>query len=203
MGAQGDRIFAAIQEKGWPDPWATFGECMCWEAAYSVQLKKAIEDARKDQDEGTLAAVEALFSVKLANLAKTRRLLDDVLGEYEANGMWLELNARAGRLDIEDVSERWARGPAEHPFPIAVKSLQFNWTYMKDHGVRAFYEMTAQYVDGLTENTHRWHSAWRDELNSGLVDRVTMMECDLASEEAPMHCNVCNKTIAALLFLDG
>lgn len=37
---------------------------------------------------------------------------------------------------------------------------------------------------------------------SGVIDRVTTVECDLASEEAPMHCDICKKTITALLYLD-
>jgi hypothetical protein len=35
MGAQGDRIFTAIKERGFPDPRATFGEYLSWEAAYA------------------------------------------------------------------------------------------------------------------------------------------------------------------------
>lgn len=203
MGRQGDRILRAVEERGFPDPWATFGECMSWESAYAVQLKQAIEVARKDGDEQTRAAVDALFTVKDANLTKARRLLADVLREYDSNGMWSELAERVDRLDIDDVSERWAQGLVTHPFPIALRSLQFNWTYMKEHGVRAFYEMTAKYVDDLRANNRRWREAWQAEARTGVLDRVTTVECDLASEEAPMHCDICKKTITALLYLDG
>jgi hypothetical protein len=203
MGAQGDRIFAAIKEKGFPDPWATFGECMSWESAYAVQLKQAIDLARKKQDKQTNAAVDALFTLKDANLRKARRLLADVLTEYDHTGMWAKLDTRARELDISDVSERWARGLVEHPYPIALNSLQFNWTYMKDHGVRAFYEMTARYVDDLRTNTERWRDAWDEEASTGIIDRISTVECDLASEEAPMHCDICKKTITALLYLHG
>ncbi|MFA1548855.1 hypothetical protein [Actinomadura chokoriensis] len=201
MGTQGDRIFAAIKERGFPDPWATFGECMSWEAAYAVQLKQAIDTARKEQDEQAYAAVAGLFTVKKGNLAKARRLLDDVLADYDHSGKWAELDGKARQLDIDDVSERWARGLVEHPFPIALRSLQFNWQYMKEHGVRAFYEMTARYVDDLRSNSQRWRDAWAEEADTGVIDRVTTVECDLASEEAPMHCDICKKTITALLYL--
>ncbi|MDF5752958.1 hypothetical protein [Spongiactinospora sp. TRM90649] len=146
---------------------------MCWEAAYAVQLKQAIDAARKNQDEVTLASVAALFAVKDANLKKARRLLEQVLIDHDRKGMWSDLDKRAARLDIEDVSERWARGLVEHPFPIALRSLRFNWTYMKEHGVRAFYEMTTRYVDHLSDNTARWLGAWEQEISSGIVDRVT------------------------------
>lgn len=74
---------------------------------------------------------------------------------------------------------------------------------MKENGVRAFYEMTERYVDDLRANTRRWHDAWTKEIATGIIDRLTSVECDLASEEAPMHCDVCKKTITALLYLDG
>ncbi|MEU8344912.1 hypothetical protein AB0C74_24700 [Spirillospora sp. NPDC048832] len=202
MGVQGDRIFAAIKQKGFPDPWSAFGECLSWESAYAVQLKQAIDQARKGPDAQLNLSVSELFASKTRNLVNARRLLDDVLIEYDKNGMWQVLDERAARLDIDDVSERWARGLVEHPFPIALLSLQFNWHYMKEHGVRAFYEMTARYVDGLTANTHRWADAWATEAATGVIDRVTTVECDLASEEAPMHCDICKKTITALLYLD-
>ncbi|MFD0857222.1 hypothetical protein ACFQ07_33775 [Actinomadura adrarensis] len=202
MGVQGDRIFAAIKERGFPDPWAAFGECLSWESAYAVQLKQAIDQARKTPDEQLSPTVSELFASKIRNLVNARKLLDDVLIEYDQNGMWQLLDERAARLDIEDVSERWARALVEHPFPIALLSLQFNWRYMKAHGVRAFYEMTARYVDDLAANTHRWVDAWTAEEATGVIDRVTTVECDLASEEAPMHCDICKKTITALLFLD-
>jgi hypothetical protein len=202
MGVQGDRIFAAIEQRGFPDPWSTFGECLSWESAYAVQLKQAIDQARKGANTQLGQDVSGLFQRKSANLANARKLLDDVLIEYDRNGMWQVLDERAAHLDIDDVSERWARGLVEHPFPIALLSLQFNWRYMKEHGVRAFYEMTAHYVDDLAANTDRWAQAWAAEEATGTIDRVTTVECDLASEEAPMHCDICKKTITALLYLD-
>ncbi|MBG6093840.1 hypothetical protein [Actinomadura viridis] len=202
MGVQGDRIFAAIQQRGFPDPWSAFGECLSWESAYAVQLKQAIDQARKGPDEPLARAVSDLFAKKTANLANARKLLDDVLTEYDQNGMWQVLDERAARLDIDDVSERWAHGLVEHPFPIALLSLQFNWRYMKEHGVRAFYEMTSRYIDDLSAGNRRWGDAWAAEAATGIIDRVTTVECDLASEEAPMHCDICKKTITALLYLD-
>ncbi|MFI0479534.1 hypothetical protein [Actinomadura sp. 9N215] len=178
MGVQGDRVFAAIKEKGFPD-------------------------ARKDPDDLLRETVSDLFEKKAANLATARRLLAEALTQYDQNGMWRVLDERAALLDIDDVSERWARGLVEHPFPISLLSLQFNWRYMKEHGVRAFYEMTARYVDELSANTRRWFDAWAAEAATGVVDRVTTVECDLASEEAPMHCDICKKTITALLYLNG
>jgi hypothetical protein len=62
--------------------------------------------------------------------------------------------------------------------------------------------MTAHYVDDLAANTDRWAQAWAAEEATGTIDRVTTVECDLASEEAPMHCDICKKTITALLYLD-
>jgi hypothetical protein len=126
-----------------------------------------------------------------------------VLADYDASGMWSTLDERAARLDVADVLETWARTQALHPFPVVLRSLEFNWGYMKAHGVRAFYEMTRGYVSRLQDNTARRHEAWDRETATGVVDRITSIECDLASIEAPMHCDVCKKTITALLYLDG
>ncbi|WP_433228294.1 hypothetical protein [Actinomadura formosensis] len=73
---------------------------------------------------------------------------------------------------------------------------------MKEHGVRAFYEMTARYVDDLAANTRRWADAWTAEAATSVIDRVTTVECDLVFEEAPTHCNIWKKTITTLLYLD-
>lgn len=72
--------------------------------------------------------------------------------------MWRRLDERASRLDIDDVSERWAQGLVEHPFP----------------------------------------SRCSPSSSTG----ATTVECDLASEEAPMHCDICTKAITALLYLE-
>jgi hypothetical protein len=74
---------------------------------------------------------------------------------------------------------------------------------MKQHGVRAFYEMTLRYLDDLQANITTWQDAWTRELQTGIIDRLVMLDCELVGLEAPMHCGICKKTIAALLFLDG
>ncbi|WP_067475575.1 hypothetical protein [Actinomadura hibisca] len=202
MGQQGDRVFAAVEQRGYPDPWSRFGEQLSWESAYAVQIKTAIDAARKDTGAQAAEHIGGLFAAKAQNLAAARDLLADALSEYDRTGMWELLDERAARLNIDDVSERWAVGLAHHPFPIALRSLQFNWRYMKDNGVRAFYEMTTGYLDALMASHRRWADAWEGEAATGVVDRVTTVECDLTSEEAPMHCDICQKTITALLYLD-
>src|SRR5690606_6611837 len=157
MGVPGDRIFAAIKQRGFPAPWSAFGECLSWESAYAVQLKQAIDLARKGSDEQLDLDISELFARKAGNLANARKLLDDVLIEYDRSGMWQVLDERAARLDIDD----------------------------------------------LAANTRRWADAWTAETTTGVIDRVTTVECDLASEEAPMHCDICKKSITALLYLDA
>ncbi|WP_329519446.1 hypothetical protein [Spirillospora sp. NBC_01491] len=203
MGVQGDRILTALADKGFPDPWNAFGEHLSWEAAYAVQLKTAIDAARKEPGGPDAEEALTLFDRKAANLDAAGTLLATVTAEYDASGMWAVLDERASRLDVADVSERWAQGLVHHPFPIALRSLEFNWGYMQEHGVRAFYEMTARYVADLAENTTRWRAAFEAERATGVIDRITTVEADLASEEAPMHCDICKKTITALLYLDG
>lgn len=203
MGVQGDRIFAAIREVGdSPEPWASFGDRMCWEAAHSAHVKDAIKNAQAS-GYADVASVDEAFDQKETNLRHTRKILANAIEDYDTGGRWAVLDERAQRLDIDDVSEAWAVAPVEHPFPIARESLRFNWRYMKTHGVRAFYEMTATYIDGLIENTQQWRAAWEREAATGEPERLTTVQCDLVSVEAPMHCDICRKTMAALLYLDG
>lgn len=200
MGVQGDAIFVAVAERGFPEPWLEFGDRLCWEAVHSTHAKHAIDIARAD-GHASAGGVHDALARKRDNLEHAAKLLDDVLVDYDRTGEWPRLDERAIRLDIADVSERWARGLVAHPFPITLKSLQFNWGYMKEHGVRAFYEMTRDYIADLLANTDRWQAAWDTEIRTGMVDRLTTIECDLASIEAPMHCDVCKKTISTVMYL--
>jgi hypothetical protein len=202
MGTQGDRIFQVTAERGFPDPWLSFGDSLCDEAALSTELTRAIGNARKEPSDRNRSEVARVFEAKEANLRRCAGILDQVLADYDASGMWNVLDERAGRLDVADVLETWGRTQALHPFPVVLKSLEFNWGFMKTHGVRSFYEMTRGYVSRLQENTGRWSAAWQSEVETGVVDRITSIECDLASIEAPMHCDVCKKTVTALLYLD-
>lgn len=155
------------------------------------------------ENRGCVGPCWSLVQLQVAkNLRRCAGILDQVLGDYDASGTWTVLDQRAGRLDIADVLETWGRTQALHPFPVVLKSLEFKWGFMKEHGIREFCEMTCGYVSRLQENTERWHEAWRGEAETGVVDRITSIECDLASIEAPMHCDVCRKTITALLYLD-
>lgn len=121
---------------------------------HSTRAKDAIDTARAD-GYASAGAVDDALARKRDNLEHAGKLLDDVLVEYDQTGRWARLDERATRLDIADISERWARGLVAHPFPIALESLRFNWGYMKEHGVRAFYEMTRDYLADLLANTDR------------------------------------------------
>ncbi|MGH3430715.1 MAG: hypothetical protein ACRDQZ_24640 [Mycobacteriales bacterium] len=202
MGRQGNRIFQVTAERGFPDPWLSFGDCLCDESRLSTEVKQAIETSRKEATSENRERVQRLFDAKAANLVKAAEILETVLVDYDSRGEWERLDQRAARLDIDDVAERWSEDVAFHPFPIVVESLKFNWTYMKENGVRAFYEMTTGYIRNLQGNTNRWRTAWNEEVATGVIDRLTTIVCDLASIEAPMHCDVCKKTITALIYLE-
>ncbi|GAA4081241.1 hypothetical protein GCM10022214_45030 [Actinomadura miaoliensis] len=58
-------------------------------------------------------------------------------GRPRPDGHVAALDDRAAKPDIVEVSERWGRGLAEHPSPIALMWLRFKWRHMKQHGVRA------------------------------------------------------------------
>jgi hypothetical protein len=97
------------------------------------------------------AEVTRIFQEKKANLRRGARILEQVVTDYDESGMWAVLDQRAGRLDVADVVETWSRTQALHPFPVVLRSLAFNLGYMKEQGVRAFYEMTQGYILQLQE----------------------------------------------------
>ncbi|WP_202124359.1 hypothetical protein [Actinomadura physcomitrii] len=87
MGVQAERVFTAIAERGYPDPWAAFGDHLSWEAALSVQLKDRIDAARKEPGGPAAGEALALFERKAANLEAADALLATATAEYDASGM--------------------------------------------------------------------------------------------------------------------
>lgn len=112
MGTQGDRIFQTTAERGFPDPWLSFGDSLCDEAALSTELTRAITKARKEPADGTRAAVMRVFQAKEANLQRCAGILDQVLSDYDASGMWQVLDERAKKLDVQDY---WRHGAGLRP----------------------------------------------------------------------------------------
>lgn len=98
MGTQGDRIFQVTAERGFPDPWLSFGDSLCDEAALSTELTRAIGNARKESSDRNRSEVARVFEAKEANLRRCAGILDQVLADYDASGMWNVLDERAGRL---------------------------------------------------------------------------------------------------------
>lgn len=153
MGTQGDRIFQITAERGFPDPWLSFGDALCDEARYATEAMRLIAVARKDATPANQDAVRAQLQKKADNIQHCADILTQVRHDYDQTGMWEQLDDKARRLDIADVLGTWARTQELHPYPMVLKSLEFNWTYMKEHGVKAFYEMTSEYVGKLIQNT--------------------------------------------------
>lgn len=95
MGTQGDRIFEVTAERGFPDPWLSFGDSLCDEAALSTELTRAISKARKEPTGEARTEAARVFQAKKANLRRCAGILDQVLGDYDAQGMWTVLDERA------------------------------------------------------------------------------------------------------------
>ena len=70
MGTQGDRIFQVTAERGFPDPWLSFGDSLCDEAALSTELTRAIGNARKEPSDRNRSEVARVFEAKEANLRR-------------------------------------------------------------------------------------------------------------------------------------
>lgn len=201
MGIQAENIAAAVRLNGIPEPWRSFGACMDAEGHHVHVITTAIDQARKDDTPENRAQVRQAFTAKYANVDQASLIVTTMLTDLDRDNGWAVLDGRASRLDIDDVSV-WAQPEFQHPLPIQLNSLQFNWRYMKTHGVRGFYEMTLTYLADLRANTDKWLAAWDNEIETGTIDYAAMLEAELIALEAPMHCGVCKKTVAAVLYLD-
>src|SRR5206468_6484392 len=66
----------------------------------------------------------------------------------------------------------------------------------EEHGVKAFYEMTDEYVSKLLERGIRAKHIAETEKRTGKPAYWELFKTDLEPMEAPMHCCVCFDTIA-------
>ncbi len=190
-----------IKGYGIPDPWQKFGTLLSKDGSLSTQLVEAVAAVRTKQDVTSQMHATQLFERKLENLAAARSLLRETMDRYDTEGTWEKLDAALKDFEVSEAIGVLSEDFAIHPFPVVLKSLEFNWNYMKQHGIRRFYEMTDQYLSQIKEVTENASAAFRDEAVTGIVKPYWLIRADLLSIEVPTHCDVCRLTIAVLLGL--
>jgi len=191
-----------IAERGIPAVWQDFGTALSRDAALSVSLVESIRAARAtDSGEVRERALE-VFHAKIANLADARRQLRDVMGQYDLANYWTLLD-RVLHDDF-DIDHELAELRADfglHPFPVVLESLRANWTYMREHGVRVFYEMTDAYIERLEEQNRDGRDSLEREFETGEIESWWLFALGLQSVELPSHCDICRATSAPLIAL--
>ena len=82
-------------------------------------------------------------------------------------------------MDPDEAIGALAADFALHPLPIVVESLRFNFRYVLDHGYRAFYQMTADYLGGLAKCFPGVHAAWSSSSPTGCLSSANGLPiCD-------------------------
>jgi len=103
-----------------------------------------------------------------------------------------QLDHAISGMDADEVMGALATHFTLHPFPIVVESLRFNFRYVLEHGYRAFYQMTAEYLAKLAELL----AAARQRLLAMDLSSVPfppweLFTLDLNMIEVPAHCDSC------------
>ncbi|KYK29824.1 MAG: hypothetical protein HXS48_10790 [Theionarchaea archaeon] len=201
MNSQGQRLINKIAQKGIPDTWQRFGHMLSRDSAISTFIVEAVEEARRERTPESQEKVFTLFERKLKNLAEARNLISNVLPEYDAAHTWENLDAALSRLDTESLIEVLEKDFGLHPYPVVLESLKANWKYMRENGVRAFYEMTDEYLAKVEQITINARTSFQDEIRTGSTEPYWLIHVDLVSIEVPCHCDTCRITITPIILL--
>ncbi len=190
-----------IKQHGIVEPWQRFGVLLSRDGAISTQLVEVICQDRLTEDATHNDRVRQLFSIKLENLTGAIGLLDSVMSDYDHDGEWEVLDRVVTAMNLHQAVDLLSPDFMIHPFPVVLRSLEFNWGYMQRHGVRQFYLMTKKYLEKLQQITREALCLYERELQTGIVSPYWLIHLDLVSIETPTHCDVCRMTIALVLAL--
>lgn len=190
-----------IKQYGIVEPWQKFGVLLSRDGAISTQIVDAVCQARLTKQAEHHDRVRQLFSEKLENLSGAIKLLDGVMSDYDRDGEWEALDRAVTAMNLGQAVNLLSLDFMIHPFPVVLRSLEFNWDYMKKYGVRQFYTMTKKYLKELRQITQKAASLHEKELRTGNVSPYWLIRLDLVSIETPTHCGVCRMSIAFVLAL--
>lgn len=201
INTQGQKIIALVKQQGFPAPWQNFGSRLSKDGSLSTSIVEKVFESRRKGTSESQEKVRSLFNQKLDNLTEARDLLKILMAEYDSTNTWEKLDATIKSLEIHSLVDALQEDFGFHPFPIVLESLKFNWGYMKDNGVRSFYEMTNDYLTKIETLTQDAKKAYQKEVETGSVEPYWLFQMDLASIEVPTHCDVCRMSITPLILL--
>jgi len=192
-------IIQTIKEKGIPVQWQEFGMKLSLDAAISTKIVERIMKYRTSKDSRLVKEILKEYNKKIENLREAQKLLKENIHDYDANGIWKDLDVQIKMINIDEIISLLKKDFAIHPFPVVLESLKFNWNYMKENGVRSFYLMTANYLHEIEVITQKAKDKFEEEFRIGIVAPYWLLHSDLLSMEVPMHCDVCRITISVVI----
>jgi hypothetical protein len=196
MALRGDEFISAIRSRGVPEAWQEFGWLLSHQASLSTQLVAAAGELRASGPPYDRQLLDQLLDDLDKNLGRARTVVDEVLARYDASDRWERLDAAVHGMEVDDVVAALAPHLSLHQFPAVVESLRFNYRYVLEHGYRAFYEMTGEYLAKLADLLasacgHLQAVDW-----SGPFPPWDLFRLDLVMIEVPIHCDVCRNVAA-------
>lgn len=195
MTLTGTDFVQTIADHGIPGPWQRLGWVLAYDGAISTHLVRAVQEAYRIDSADARDAVHRLFDEKLDNLAEARGFIAIKLAEYDRDGRWQRLDNVIRAADIDQVIEDLRPHFGLHPFPIVLESVRFNFNYVREHGFRAFYTMTEEYLSGLVAATEQGRLSFDANEDAEAFPPFWLFKLDLNSIEVPVHCDVCRVVI--------
>src|SRR6266545_6418326 len=191
----GTQFVQTISERGIPDQWQRLGWVLAYDGAISTHLVRAVQEAHTTGSAEAREAASRLFDEKLDNLAEARGFIAAKLAQYDKAGRWQQLDEVIRTADVDQVIEELRPHFGLHPFPIVLESVRFNFRYIQEHGFRAFYTMTDDYLARVVALTEDGRAAFDADNDSGTFPPFWLFKLDLNSIEVPTHCDVCRVVI--------
>lgn len=195
MTLTGTQFLQTISERGIPDQWQRLGWVLAYDGAISTHLVRAVHEAYRTDILEARDAAQRLFDEKLDNLAEARTFIAAKLTEYDHNGRWQRLDAVIRTADADRVIDELRPHFGFHPFSIVLESVRYNFTYVREHGFRSFYEMTDKYLADIVMLTEQGRASFEANDGAHTFPPFWLFKLDLNSIEVPAHCDVCRLVI--------
>jgi hypothetical protein len=190
-----ENIVDLIKQRGVPERWQRLGWLLSKVGALSTHLVEAAQEAHESRSAEAQELVNRLFDEQVAALTDARVLLADSVQEYEAAGRWQQLDRAFALIDVDEIISSMRGHFGLHPAPLVLESVKFNLTFAQEHGFRAFYEMTAEYLRRVAEVLSDGRTQSERSDMEGPFPSWALFHLDLTAIEVPLHCDVCRMAI--------
>lgn len=195
MPQSGTQFLEGIAQRGIPDHWQRLGWVLANDGAISTHLVRAVQEWHQTGTPQAREAVVRLFDEKQENLAEARRFITLKLAEYDQSGRWTRLDNVVKDVDADQLVDELRVHFGYHPFPIVLESFKFNLNYIREHGFRAFYTMTDDYIADIEQLTRNGRDSFETNESEEHFPPFWLFKLDLNSIEVPAHCDICRLVI--------